>query len=147
MCTTFAMQMSRQEVLASIKDDYRANYFVQGSGDMSAYDPDCLFTDPFSGFRGTERFKNNIGNFGNFLEDVQLDVLDFTELDDGLRTRWRFAATLKFPWRPRLAAAGRTTHFFNEVGLLLPSGPTTFKRKLPLLLAKLLLDGCYWQWY
>lgn len=109
------VQLSRQEVLSQIKDDYKKNYFVNGAGEMGAYEEDCLFTDPFSGFRGTKRFKTNVSNFGNFLEDVQLDVLDFREVDNGLRTRWRFGATLKFPWRPRLAASGRTTHIFSEV--------------------------------
>lgn len=45
------MQLSREEVLAEIKRDYESNYFVNGSGDMNAYEEDCLFTDPFSGFR------------------------------------------------------------------------------------------------
>lgn len=107
-------KLSRKEALDSIKEDYQANYFVNGAGDMSAYEDDCLFTDPFSGFRGTQRFKRNIGNFGNFLEDVKLDIMEFREVDNGLRTRWRFGATLKFPWRPRLAAAGRTTHYFSD---------------------------------
>ena len=111
------LQLSRREVLEQIKDDYKKNYFVNGAGDMNAYEEDCLFTDPFSGFKGTQRFKKNVSNFGNFLEDVQLDVLDFREVDNGLSTRWRFGATLKFPWRPRLAAAGRTTHIFSEVSM------------------------------
>ena len=38
--------------------------FVGGASDMTAYDPDCLYTDPFAGFRGTERFKQNLSNFG-----------------------------------------------------------------------------------
>lgn len=44
-------QLSREEVLAEIKRDYESNYFVNGTGDMNAYEEDCLFTDPFSGFR------------------------------------------------------------------------------------------------
>lgn len=49
------------------------------------------FTDPWLPMmQGTQRFKKNVGNFGNFLEDVQLDVLDFREVEDGLCTRWRF---------------------------------------------------------
>ena len=59
--------MSKGQVLAAIKEDYQANYFVTGTGELDAYEDDCLFTDPFTGFRGTQRFKKNVGNFGGFL--------------------------------------------------------------------------------
>ena len=42
-------------------------YFVRGDGDMSAYDSDCLFADPFAGFRGVQRFKNNVSNLGGLM--------------------------------------------------------------------------------
>ena len=32
--------------------DYSVSYFVSGAGDMAAYADDCLFADPFVGFRG-----------------------------------------------------------------------------------------------
>jgi hypothetical protein len=48
---------------------------------------------------------------------VRLDLADWDEAPDAradaLRTRWRFSAVLALPWRPRLAAAGRTTHVFD----------------------------------
>lgn len=84
--------MSREEVIASIREDCGSllpiivlvqagftsatdccccadakNYFVSGVGDMEAYDPDCLFADPFASFRGTKRFQENISNFSGIL--------------------------------------------------------------------------------
>jgi hypothetical protein len=34
---------------------------------MAAYDPDCVFADPFASFSGTERFKRNVQNLGGLL--------------------------------------------------------------------------------
>lgn len=34
---------------------------------MEAYDPDCLFADPFAGFNGVDRFKQNVSNLGGLL--------------------------------------------------------------------------------
>ena len=48
---------------------------------------------------------------------MQLDVLDFKEEADQVVTRWRFSSILDLPWRPRLAAAGGTTHVFDKVGV------------------------------
>ena len=45
------MEDTLMPVSAEIKEDYAANYFVNGAGDMDAYEDDCLFTDPFTGFR------------------------------------------------------------------------------------------------
>lgn len=43
------------------------NYFVSGKGDMEAYDPECLFADPFAGFNGVQRFKQNVSNLGGLM--------------------------------------------------------------------------------
>ncbi|KAL4425556.1 hypothetical protein ABPG75_009572 [Micractinium tetrahymenae] len=84
-----------------------------GAGDMAAYDPQCLFADPFAGFNGVERFQRNVSNLGGLMQDIRLDILSFEEGEQELRTRWRFSATLDLPWRPILAAAGGTTHVFD----------------------------------
>ncbi len=34
------------------------------TGEMSAYEKDCLFADPFAGFNGVDRFKKNVSNLG-----------------------------------------------------------------------------------
>jgi hypothetical protein len=53
------------------------SYFVSGLGSMAAYAEDCLFADPFAGFRGVQRFKRNVGNLGGLLEDIRLELLDW----------------------------------------------------------------------
>ena len=58
------MQITRSDVIASLKEDYANNYFVSGAGSMEAYEADCEFADPFASFRGTKRFKKNVGNLG-----------------------------------------------------------------------------------
>ncbi len=35
--------MTREQMLAAIRADYDAQYFVRGVGDMAAYAPDCTF--------------------------------------------------------------------------------------------------------
>lgn len=56
--------MTREAVVASLKEDYAVSYFVSGKGDMAAYAPDCVFADPFVSFSGVGRFKQNVGNLG-----------------------------------------------------------------------------------
>lgn len=105
---------TREEAVAAIRKDYDTNYFVSGKGEMSAYEKDCLFADPFAGFNGVDRFKRNVRNLGSLMEDIKLDLLDWKETDEALQTKWRFSAVLTLPWRPRLAAAGGTTHVFSK---------------------------------
>jgi hypothetical protein len=49
----------------------------------------------------------------NFCRDIQLEIMEWHEGEQELQTKWRFSAILDLPWRPRLAAAGGTTHVFN----------------------------------
>ncbi|CAK0781517.1 hypothetical protein CVIRNUC_005393 [Coccomyxa viridis] len=106
--------ISRKDAVAAIRSDYDSNYFVSGKGDMVAYADDCLFADPFAGFNGVERFKNNVSNLGGLMEDINLEVSGWEERETELETKWRFSALLSLPWRPRLAASGGTTHVFDE---------------------------------
>jgi hypothetical protein len=59
--------MSKEEVIEAIREDYAADYFISGKGEMAAYDPQCLFADPFVSFRGVERFKKNVSNLGGLM--------------------------------------------------------------------------------
>ena len=54
-------------MVASIRGDYDQTYFFTGSADMEAYEPDCLFADPFTSFRGVDRFRKNVTNLGGLL--------------------------------------------------------------------------------
>jgi hypothetical protein len=107
--------LPRADALAAIRRDYDDVYFVSGKGDMAAYDDGCEFADPFASFAGVARFKKNVSNLGGLLTDVRMDLRGWEEGDnDTLVTRWTFSGTLTaFPWRPRLAAAGNTTHTFS----------------------------------
>lgn len=112
--------MTRPQVIQSIKSDYDENYFISGNGSLSAYDPDCIFADPFASFSGVNRFKNNVSNLGSLLKDIKLDITEFTETDNEIVTKWRFSSILMLPWRPRLAAAGGTTHVLSpDTGLVI----------------------------
>lgn len=116
---THASRITRSEALEAIRADYDAKYFVSGAGDLSAYSPMCRFADPFAAFKSTDRFKRNVSNLGGMLRDVQLDIIEWEEGENSLSTKWRFAAILDLPWRPRLAAAGGTVHVFDpESGLV-----------------------------
>lgn len=105
--------LSRADALEAIRNDYDANYFISGEGDLSAYAPDCRFADPFASFRGTSRFKRNVSNLGALLGDVSLEIIEWDERADSLHTTWRFSGILDLPWKPRLAAAGGTVHKFD----------------------------------
>ena len=103
------------ERLASIRADYDVDYFISGKGEMRAYADDCTFADPFVAFKGTARFKANVSNLGGLMRDTRLEILEWDDSrSDSLTTKWRFSATLALPWTPRLAAAGGTTHVFDE---------------------------------
>lgn len=62
-----ASQMTREEIMAAIREDYSTNYFISGKGQMEGYAPDCVFADPFVSFAGTDRFKQNVGNLGGMM--------------------------------------------------------------------------------
>ena len=111
----FVPALTRAEAMASIEADYKADYFVTAEGAMDAYAPDCTFSDDFSSYRGVDRFKRNVANLGNFIEEGSLNIdAELQELADGsVRSKWTFSSVLKLPWRPRLAASGTTTHVFD----------------------------------
>jgi hypothetical protein len=111
--TTPTTRLPFSEAAAAIRADYEAVYFVSGKGDLAAYDPDCYFADPFAGFSGTARFVRNVSNLGSTLSDVRLKLTAFEEDESAgtIRTAWTFSGVVDaLPWRPRLAAAGSTTH-------------------------------------
>ncbi|KAG1666296.1 hypothetical protein FOA52_004777 [Chlamydomonas sp. UWO 241] len=117
-------KMTREEIMASLRDDYSTNYFVSGKGDMVAYDEECVFSDPFVAFPGVARFKQNVGNLGGMMRDVKLTSttgrtragvhrMDGRLPQGAVVTKWRFSCVLDLPWRPLLAAAGSTTHVID----------------------------------
>lgn len=65
-------------------------------------------------FSGTARFKKNVSNLGGLMKDVRLNIKALEERgDDVVQSEWSFSCVLDLPWKPRLAAAGGTTHVFS----------------------------------
>ena len=106
-------KLEREQVLELLREDYDSNYFVSGVGELAAYVPDCEFSDPFVAFKGVSRFKENVSNLGGMMEDIDLKITQWEEKEDSLVTSWKFSCILDLPWRPKLAAAGGTTHVFD----------------------------------
>ena len=111
--TAVGATLTREQTVALLKEDYDSSYFVSGVGEMAAYDPECEFADPFVSFKGVDRFKQNVGNLGGMMEDIDLKITGWEEGESELVTSWRFSCVLDLPWRPKLAAAGGTTHEFD----------------------------------
>ena len=114
------LPLPRRKALELLRADYDVDYFISGLGEMRAYADDCEFRDPFAGFKGTARFKKNVSNLGSSLEEAETVLLSWEEREEegSLKTQWRFSGIVGLlPWRPRLAAAGSTTHVFDPVSL------------------------------
>lgn len=97
-----------------LQEDYAADYFISGRGELKAYAADCEFADPFVSFKGTQRFLKNVSGLGRLFADVKLEVTSLEERERELQSEWRFAASLPgLPWNPRLFCRGGTTHTFD----------------------------------
>jgi len=111
-----APPLDRPTAIELLKDDYAADYFVSGRGELKAYAADCEFADPFASFRGVDRFLKNVSNLGTQMEGIRIEQKGWEERPDAVVVRWAFSGILTaLPWRPRLAAAGSTTHTFDPV--------------------------------
>lgn len=73
---------SLQETLLRIQKDNDRSYFLSGQVDQAIYDPNCVFSDPFASFSGTERFVTNLANLGSFITKYSAKVLQNEQLDD-----------------------------------------------------------------
>lgn len=54
---------------------------------MAGYAPDCEFADPFVSFKGIDRFKANVSNLGGLMRDVKLDMTEFEESGNEVKTK------------------------------------------------------------
>jgi hypothetical protein len=71
-----------QETVQRIENDNDRSYFLSGQVDQGIYDPDCVFSDPFVSFSGTERFVTNLANLGSFITKYKAKVLQNSQVDD-----------------------------------------------------------------
>jgi len=118
--------LSVASVSKKIVSEYERLFWITGTMDVSLWEDDCTFADPFSSFGGpgsTKRFKKNSDALGSLVENSSGKVTS-VKLDkcaesgqDVVRVGWVFSGSLKLPWRPILAAAGETSHFLSPTTL------------------------------
>ena len=96
---------SIKETLERIKLDNDRYYFLSGKVDSLSYDPKCYFADPFVGFKGTDRFVDNLQNLGSFITKYDVKLLNYHVSENQLevKTRLMVKLELNLPWRPILA--------------------------------------------
>lgn len=118
---------------AALREHLRADfeercYLFTGSISTELYDDACLFTDPTLSFRGVATFERNLSALQPLLKALlatrEVTLQDCTlveesgELQHGeagiVVARWRMAANISLPWRPRLDICGVTRFFFAE---------------------------------
>uniref|UniRef100_A0A7S0FQ04 SnoaL-like domain-containing protein n=1 Tax=Minutocellus polymorphus TaxID=265543 RepID=A0A7S0FQ04_9STRA len=96
---------SLKEALRRIELDNERQYFLSGEVDVEAYDPDCLFADPFVSFNGRQRFVDNLANLGSFITKYDARPLGYEVSDDEctVQTKIMVKLELNLPWKPVLA--------------------------------------------
>ena len=95
---------SIRETYERIQQDNDRSYFLSGEVDQNIYDPDCVFSDPFVSFSGTERFVTNLANLGSFITKYDAKLLDYSQPDDvTIQTKLMVKLELNLPWKPVLA--------------------------------------------
>ena len=115
-----------------IKDEYQKLFWVTGEMDLSLWEDDCTFADPFSSFGGSGsamRFKSNANNLSKLLINPIGRVTEFVVIKDQsykandtsterpadiVNIGWTFSSQLKLPWHPILAASGITSHYIAK---------------------------------
>ena len=127
--TTSASIVADDDVMRAIVNLYSSSYFFCGTGrdeDWGVFAPDCVFSDEFSSFKGTERFRRNVTNFGKALQSTPERVCRLTKLERGEDARGRQTITAGWIFRSRviwvkglLAASGTTTYVVDERGRII----------------------------
>ena len=85
--------------------------------DLSLWEDDCVFADPFSSFGGPgslARFQKNAANLGKFVINPKIVITNFSVDENVVTVGWIFSSLLKLPWQPTLAARGETKHILKE---------------------------------
>ena len=96
---------SLQEAFRRIEEDNKRSYFLSGQVDVLAYDPDCIFADPFVSFTGRDRFVENLANLGSFITNYEARTLNYRASADEsmVETKIMVKLELNLPWKPILA--------------------------------------------
>lgn len=106
---------SLAEAVRRIELDNERSYFLSGEVDVFAYDPKCVFSDPFVAFEGRDRFVENLANLGSFITAYEARMLNY-EVDDeapSVQTKVMVKLQLNLPWKPILAWPWGVTYIID----------------------------------
>lgn len=113
------------ELEQRIQEDYeKFNYLWTGNIDRSAFDTDCVFSDPTISFQGLETFEKNTENLIKIVEKLVdkpeslLLSIETNEEEGYIQSRWNMKGDLKLPWNPAINVIGNTKFFYNEKRLV-----------------------------
>lgn len=112
---------SLSEAFQRIQLDNNRSYFLSGEVDVLAYDPDCIFSDPFVAFSGRERFVDNLANLGSFITEYDAKLLKYDTDSDPpkVQTKVMVKLELNLPWKPILAWPWGVTYNINPETFLI----------------------------
>lgn len=118
---TKSTAITAEFMFKKIKEEYEAIFWATGNMDVSLWETNCTFSDPFSSFGGpgsTARFRENANNLGKLVKAPKLRITSssLTRSADGSSVvviGWIYSSKLKLPWNPVLAASGETSHYLS----------------------------------
>ena len=110
-------KITTEEATTKIRNLFDQSYFFCGQGnddDWDVFSTDCEFTDEFSAFRGTTRFRRNVTNFGRLLAQPKCTVTNLSTSGTEskmveVRATWIFKGTVR-GINGLLAASGETLY-------------------------------------
>lgn len=127
-----------------IRAEYDKIFWATGDMDLSLWQDNCTFSDPFSSFGGpgsSARFKRNADNLGRFVLDPRLKITSFKVEEYSVSVGWMFSGVLRLPWRPVLAASGESSHVLNPESLLIERYEERWKSDPLEVVKRLFLPG------
>jgi Uncharacterized conserved protein (DUF2358) len=82
------------------------------------YATDVFFKDPWTSFRGVQRYRQMIHFIEQWFVDVNMELHDLQQVDNQIQTRWALHWIAPVPWKPQMCISGRSELVLNEAGLI-----------------------------